>query len=242
MRLIFIHGSGGCKEAWTHQMAHFSEAEAVDLPGHPHGNPCPTVDGYVQWLRDTLRSAGAKELVLAGHSLGGAIALLYALTYPGELKGVITVGSGARLRVSPVILEGLEKIIDDPDRFPDFFGPPMAGVDPELRQILQKRMAQNGPAVMLNDFRACDRFNIMDRLAGIGLPALALCGSEDVMTPPKYSHFLARSMPDCRAAIIPGGTHYLAAEMPAEVNRAIEEFLISLSSAEATTNTSNLGW
>ncbi|RJQ78696.1 MAG: alpha/beta hydrolase [Desulfobacteraceae bacterium] len=229
MRLIFIHGSGGCKEAWTCQTAYFPGAEAINLPGHPHGKPCPTVDEYVEWLRDTLQPAGSKDLVLAGHSLGGAIAILYALKYPTEVKGLITLGSGARLRVSPLTLEGLAKALQNPDLFSDFLRPALSGVDPELREIMFKRMAENGPAVMLNDFKACDCFDVMDRLAEIGLPALALCGSEDTMTPPKYSQFLARCMPDCRVVIIPGGTHNLAAEIPGEVNRVIQEFLDSLS-------------
>jgi pimeloyl-ACP methyl ester carboxylesterase len=233
LKLIFMHGSGGCGDVWTHQKAHFAGAEAFDLPGHPQGDLCATVDLYVEWLRGRLRPVREKELVLVGHSLGGAIALLYALKYPGEVKGVITVGSGGRLRVSPVILDALEKIVQEPERFPEFFGPGLAGVDPDLRQTLFKGMVENGPAVMLNDFRACDGFDIMDRLGEIDVPALALCGSEDVMTPPKYSQFLGRSMPDCRVEIIPGGTHYLAAEMPLAVNRAIQQFLDLLSQTRA---------
>lgn len=209
-------------------MAHFEEAEAVDLPGHPHGQLCSTVDGYVEWLRGVLRPVAPKELVLVGHSLGGAIALCYAWKHPEEMKAVVTVGSGGRLRVHPMILEELEKIIPEPGRFPDFFGPGLTGVDPQLRQVLSRRMQENGPAAMLNDFRACDGFDIMDRLGEVPVPTLALCGDQDVMTPPKYSHFLGKSMPACRVEIIPGGTHYVALEKPGEVNRAITAFLASL--------------
>ena len=35
MPLVFIHGSGGCKEGWYHQTQYFEGSEAIDLPGHP---------------------------------------------------------------------------------------------------------------------------------------------------------------------------------------------------------------
>ncbi|MCL0041409.1 alpha/beta hydrolase, partial [Dehalococcoidia bacterium] len=62
----------------------------------------------------------------------------------------------------------------------------------------------------------------------IELPALVICGSEDQMTPIKYSQFLANKMRGAKQVVIEGGTHLVPAEKPAEVNQAIEEFLGSL--------------
>jgi pimeloyl-ACP methyl ester carboxylesterase len=76
--------------------------------------------------------------------------------------------------------------------------------------------------------KACDQFDIMERIAEISIPTLALCGDQDVMTPPKYSHYLAGHMPKAKALVIEGGTHMVFAEKPLEVNRAIDEFLQSL--------------
>ncbi len=82
----------------------------------------------------------------------------------------------------------------------------------------------------LNDLRACDEFDIMNRLGEIGVPTLAICGSDDIMTPPKYSHRLVEKIPGARAVIIQGGTHMVFAEKPGEVNAAIDEFLQGLQS------------
>jgi len=70
--------------------------------------------------------------------------------------------------------------------------------------------------------------DIMDRLSEISVPTLALCGSDDIMTPPKYSHHLVEKLPEARAVVIDGGTHMVFAEKPEEVNSAIAEFLQEL--------------
>jgi len=228
MKLIFIHGSGGCKESWQYQTQHFKGSEAIDLPGHPAGAPCTTVDDYVEWLRGLLSGKGYEDLVIAGHSLGGGIALLYGLKYPENVKGLICVGSGARLRVNPVFLDALEKAIADPDNNRSPVEGTSSLIEPKLAEIIRRRTEENGLPVLLNDFRACDKFDIMDRLGHIHIPLLAVCGAEDVMTPPKYSQYLAKNMPNARAVIIPGGTHFVFAEKPEEVNRAIEDFLKAL--------------
>jgi pimeloyl-ACP methyl ester carboxylesterase len=228
MKLIFIHGSGGCKESWQYQTRYFKDSEAIDLPGHPVGEPCTSIDDYVEWLHGFLNQRGYADLVIAGHSLGGGIALLYGLKYPENVKGLISVGSGARLRVHPMFLDGLEKAI----AAQDITQSPVQGtsplIDPKFAVIIKRRTEENGLRVMLNDLRACDKFDIIDRLGDIDIPLLAVCGTEDVMTPPKYSQYLADHMKNARAAVIQGGTHFVFAEKPEEVNRAIEGFLKEL--------------
>jgi pimeloyl-ACP methyl ester carboxylesterase len=227
MQLIFIHGSGGSKESWTYQTQYFKDSIALDLPGHPEGSLIPTIDGYVEWLHEVIKRNGYSRVVLIGHSLGGGIALLYALRHPSGLAGIIAVGSGARLRVDPRFLEALEKSIKDSGAE----NPLNTGydlIDSDLAAVLKRRLSENGAAAALNDMKACDHFDIMDRITQIDVPALALCGDQDVKTPPKYSQYLAAHMPRAKALIIPGGTHMVFAEKPREVNQAIEDFLNTL--------------
>ncbi len=84
------------------------------------------------------------------------------------------------------------------------------------------------PPVFLNDMLCCDRFDIMDQVHEIKLPTLAICGSEDIMTPPKYTKYLASKIEGARYVIIEGGTHMVFAEQPEVVNKAIEDFLNGL--------------
>jgi len=114
--LVFIHGSGESSQVWRLQVAHFgtSRAFAIDLPGH--GERADTLPPQVSVL-DYARVAHEiifQELhlnapIIAGHSLGGAIALTMALEYASELGGLILIGTGARLRVLPAILEEAQR-------------------------------------------------------------------------------------------------------------------------------------
>ena len=229
MKLAFIHGSGGTKYAWHYQTQHFTDSEAINLPGHPEGEPCTSVEDYTDWVRDYVRQKGYHDVVLAGHSLGGAIVQLYALKYPEDLKALILVGSGARLRVHPDYLALCEQGAKDPETWlKNMVEPFYDQVEPDLREFLLKKQIAVGPTVMLTDFLCCDKFDVMDRAKEIKLPTLAICGTEDVMTPVKYAQYFTRNIEGAKEAIIEGATHHVLLEKPVEVNRAIEEFLKSL--------------
>jgi len=228
MKLIFIHGSGGCKESWQFQTAYFEGSEAVNLPGHPEGELCETIEAYAEWLREYIRQKGYQDVVLVGHSLGGGIVLQYALDNAEGLKGIILAGSGARLRVHPKFIEALEGAVKNPELMSAFSASTYDLIRPELADVIRKRAAENGPASFLNDMKACDRFDVMDRLGSLSVPLMAICGEQDVMTPPKYSTYLADKVAGAKTVIIPGGTHFVFAEKPADVNQAIEKFLKEL--------------
>jgi pimeloyl-ACP methyl ester carboxylesterase len=226
MKLVFIHGSGACGEVWMLQKQHFTDADTPDLPGHPHGEICTSIEAYSDWLHGYFQEKEYTDVVLAGHSLGGGIALMHAVRYPKDLKGVILLGSGARLRVLPLIVEAIEgKLGDTQGWITELLEPLYGTVDEKTRRAIIPGLAAVGPAAQLNDFRCCDKFDIMDRVTQVKLPVLCIVGDQDNMTPPKYSQYLADKMPDCRVSIIEGGTHLAFLEKPAEVNRAIESFL-----------------
>jgi pimeloyl-ACP methyl ester carboxylesterase len=110
--IVFIHGSGGSAASWQFQTDYFGpeRAIAIDLPGHgQRADTLPaeaTVLDYARIVHDIVtRELQLDHPIIAGHSLGGAIALTMALEYGQELGGLILVGTGARLRVLPAILE-----------------------------------------------------------------------------------------------------------------------------------------
>ncbi|MGA2670797.1 MAG: alpha/beta hydrolase [Dehalococcoidia bacterium] len=231
MSIVFVHGSGAYGDIWRYQTAYFPNSHAVNLPGHPHGQPLKSVEECVDWLRKYIAGREHKDVVLAGHSFGGAITLMYALRYPQELRGIIIIGSGARLRVHPKYLAPCEEAIKGNAEEWYQVIEEIYRLTPEdyKREVIEKQKAI-GPAVMLNDFLCCDKFDIMDRVHEIKLPALIICGELDVMTPVKYANYLGAKIANSRVVIIPQAGHLVLAEKPRAVNKAIEEFINGISS------------
>ncbi|MFQ5873959.1 MAG: alpha/beta fold hydrolase [Dehalococcoidia bacterium] len=229
MKLIFIHGSGGTGADFHYQTRYFQDSEAVTLPGHPDGKACKTLQGYVEWLRGYIHGKEYKDVVLAGHSMGGGIVLLYGFLYPEELKGLISIGSGARLRVHPKYLAEHHDGITNREAWDKLHRQQTYASDPAVHEKLLEQTLKVGPAVTYSDFMACDHFDLLDRVGEIKLPTLALCGTKDEMTPPLYSRYLGEHMPNAQTVIIDGASHSVMLERPQETNSAIEEFLKGLS-------------
>jgi len=229
VKLLFIHGSGNNGLVWHYQTRHFADSEAVSLPGHPEGEPCASIEDYAEWLHQYVLGKGYSELVLAGHSMGGAVAQIYALNYPQDVKGLILIGTGARLRVKPDFLSSMEAGIEAPATWiKNLVEPFYSRIDPAVREKVINKVTEVGARVQLNDFRCCDEFDIMDRVHQITAPTLVICGTEDDITPVKYSQYLANKIAGARLFIFDGGSHFVFMEKSEEVNRAIEEFLRGL--------------
>ena len=226
MKLIFVHGAGNTGFVWYYQTKYFPDSDAVSLVGHPEGQPCTSVEDYAVWLHKYIHDHGYSEPVIVGHSMGGAVAQTYALKYPGEVKGLILVGSGARLRVRPDFFSALKALIDaPPGKLREFEEMLYGHVAPEIRDMVLDKVVEVGAGVFLNDFQACDKFDIMDKVHQIKAPTLVICGTQDDMTPLKYSHYLVDNIPGASLVAIQGASHMVFLEMPQEVNTAIEEFI-----------------
>ena len=228
MKLVFIHGAGESSLSFYYQLRHFRNSKAIDLPGHPNGLPCTSIDGYVEWVRGFIAARRYKDVVLCGHSMGGAISQLYALRYPEELKGIILVGTGARLRVAPKYLKICEDGIKDAAGWLENRKEEYSAIEPDVQQSLLRRAIEVGPAIELNDLLCCDKFDVMDSVQEIRLPAQVICGSEDVMTPVKYTDYLTNKIQESQRAVLAGATHFVQLELYREVNETIEHYLSGL--------------
>jgi pimeloyl-ACP methyl ester carboxylesterase len=228
LTLLFIPAAGSARAEWAFQAEHFTDSEVVVLPGHNDGKPLPTIDEYAAWLRSYIRQKQFKDVVLIGHSMGGAIVLLYALKHGADLKGIVLVGSGARLRVAPERLQRLKNMIADEVGWRRILANEFRFVPPQVRRSLIYEGVKIGAVVALSDHLACDRFDVIDRVHLINIPTLVICGDNDVSTPVKYADYLASRIPGAKKVIITGGDHWVHLEKPTEVNRAVQEFLNKL--------------
>jgi len=144
---------------------------------------------------------------------------------------LVLIGTGARVRINPDILKAVEGMIINKAAWKDYLEDRYSLVAPEVRQKVVEERVRIGPAVMLSDLVCFDKFDILDRVNTIKLPTLVICGSEDEVTPVKYTKYLADKIETATQVIIDGATHSVCLEKPKEVNQAIEKFLGGLHQA-----------
>ncbi|RJP33102.1 MAG: alpha/beta hydrolase [Actinobacteria bacterium] len=230
--IVFIHGSGGASVLWRAQveaLAGDMNTIALDLPGHGasggEGKNC--IADYTAIVDGFITSLGVTRPVVCGLSIGGAIVLQLLLDMPQRYKAGIVVNSGARLRVMPLIFETIEN-----DYRAYLEGAPKFSIsektDPSCIAPLMEATATCPPEVTLGDFRACDAFDVMERLDEIGAPVLVLTASDDRMTPVKYGTFMANRIENATLVEIADAGHLSPMEKPQEVSRAITEFVSTL--------------
>ena len=228
MKLVFIHGAGSSSLSFYYQLQHFRNSKALDLPGHPTGRPCPSIEQYLEWVRGFTTARRYKNMVICGHSMGGAISMLYALRYPEEVRGIILMGTGARLRVHPDYLQLGKDSVEDKAPWLENQMAYYPGVATDMVQSLKRRSVEIGPSVEVNDLMACDEFDVMNEIENISLPTLVICGDQDTMTPVKYADYMADRIPGAKKVIVPGASHFVQLQKYKQVNASIEEFMGSL--------------
>ncbi len=226
--LVCIHGAAGDTRIWPASLGEIRSCNTycIDLPGHGRsdGEVSSTIPDYAAAVRGFVEALGLKNVVLAGHSMGGAIAQQLAADGVEWLKGMILVATGARLRAAPEFMD-----ISD-EQLPDviekmaaaMFGPntPAAVIEDE-----KARIAAQAPKVLASDFTACNGFDLTDQLHRMDVPVLIISGDIDHMTPLKFSQFLEDKLPNAELAVIAPAGHMLPLEQPAELSRLIREFM-----------------
>jgi len=226
--LILIHGAGGSHLHWPAALRRMPGATvyAVDLPGHgrSEGPGREHIEDYVADIVRFMDAVGVSRGVLVGHSMGGAIAQMTALMAPERVAGLVLVGTGARLRVAPALLDGiLQDARGALALITEWAWGPEA--DPAMVARGRQMMARVNPRVVWGDFAACDRFDIRERVGEITAPTLVITGSEDRMTPPKFGQWLAERIPGARFVLVEGAGHMVMLEKPDQVASAVREWL-----------------
>jgi pimeloyl-ACP methyl ester carboxylesterase len=225
---VFVHGAGGNSLLWRRTLQRLSggaRAIAVDLPGHPSGEiSCRTVAEYSEALHQFLLESHLDSPAVAGHSMGGAIALTLALSHPTDLGALILVGTGAKLGVAPEILEGLRA---QPMRTIEEIITPWSfnSIDLDLGREARAALSVSNLPVFLNDYLACQGFDVREDLPKITAKTLVICGDKDRMTPPRWSRYLQERIPGSELRIVKDSGHMLPLENPQALAGAVQTFL-----------------
>jgi pimeloyl-ACP methyl ester carboxylesterase len=228
--VILIHGAGGSQLSWPPQIRRLpgQRVFTIDLPGHgkSEGAGRQEISEYVLDIIAFMKELKLRGAVIVGHSMGSAIALTLAIQHPKQVLGLGLLGSGAKLRVSPPILDltanagtfsnAVELVINY--SFSE-------GADSRLKELSIKQMSEIRSPVLHGDFLACDAFNVLDELPRVQTRTLILCGAEDAMTPLKFSETLRDGIAGSQLEIVPDAGHMLMLEQPEAVAKSLEQFL-----------------
>ena len=230
---ILIHGFGGDLNNWlfNHEaLAGNRAVYALDLPGHGGSSKQVgegTLGEFTKSLRGFMDAVGVEKAHLAGHSMGGAVALDFALAHPERALSLTLIASaGLGAEIDGNYIEGfitagrrrdikphLEKLfadsglvgrqlIDDILKYKR-----LDGVDSALRAIADQFFPQGKQAAVLGD-----------RLGELSIPVQVIWGSEDRILPASHAEGLPANV---KIQIISGSGHMVQMEAAAEVNRAI---------------------
>jgi pimeloyl-ACP methyl ester carboxylesterase len=231
--VILLHGAGGNHLYWPPQVRRLPSRRvlAVDLPGHgkSDGPGRQSVEEYARDIEAFVRAVGLNRLVLVGHSMGGAVAIEFASRHPREVLGLCLVSTGARLRVSPEILQGTA----DPAAYPGAlarivdlsFGPEASQ---RLKELASLRMREAPRNTLHGDFLACNAFDATSLVAGLSMPTLILCGDKDRMTPSHHSRWLNTHIANSRLELVPNAGHMVMLELPDVVAGLLDQFVDGL--------------
>jgi pimeloyl-ACP methyl ester carboxylesterase len=245
--LVLSAGIGGGAQDWSQVMpalAHTHRVCAFDRLGQDWSDPAPhprTFASAADELHAALDRLGIERPVLVGHSLGGALAQLYAARYP--VAGVVLVDGLTAGVAEPVVarlasyqaLDGLAQLgllrplggLFAHPAYPDAVRDEMAALRAGSAALLRitdegSLAAQSVPAELL----AAD--------ARLTMPLLVIAaGACDVPGLPAGAFqaaaaAFAEQHPQATYVLIPDAPHYVHATHPAEVSAAIKDWLDGL--------------
>ena len=233
--IMMVHGAGLNHAQWQKQMLGLREHAnmiAVDLPGRAlsaHHEGDQSISEYADILAELAKELNSPQLILAGHSMGGAVCIEFAMRHPNQLAGLVLVNTGARLRVQQELLNQIQ------EDYPAFIrhltrqalgATATAQISDQFAQLLMQTEIQ----AAFNDFASCNSFDRLEDITEIHCPSLVISSDQDQMTPPKYGEFLADQLAQSQYTLIEGAAHISPMEQPEAVNAAILSFLQRLTS------------
>ena len=240
--VAILHGLFGSGRNWrsiAQQLAARHRVLAFDLRNH---GASPWAEGmsYAEMaddLRVSLHERGIERTALLGHSMGGKVAMLAALLYPGEVERLVVVDI-APVPNPPTLLAFVRAMrnvdLRGITRRSDADAQLAATIpDATVRAfLLQNLLLDGGHAHWRLNLEEFERefFQILDfpelpaEVAYRG-PTLFVAGANSTYIQPSDEPAIRRSFPQARIRRIDGAGHWVHAEQPQNFLRVVEPFL-----------------
>ena len=223
--VLFLHGFALDGRLWRPQLAVFPGGVAPDLPGF---GAAPKSG---QSAARAVAASCEGPVHVVGLSLGGAVAVDFALAFPERVRSLTLID--AVLKGRPTGIRAFEKcsalaregklaeateawladpLFDGPRRKPAVFA--------ALREMARDYRGEHWAG------RASTSFEVADpaaRLGSIAVPALVIAGADDLPTFRAMSDEYAAALPRARKIVLEGVGHLANLEAPEAVNAALSE-------------------
>jgi pimeloyl-[acyl-carrier protein] methyl ester esterase len=239
--IVLLHGWGMNPHVFDDLRAHLSmryDAQALALPGYDDvlsGEPC-TLDSMVA----ALAARAPPRCCVAGWSLGGQVALAWARSAPEQVERLVLLATnpcfvqraGWNAAIDARVLQEFAAALDrDCDAALKRFLTLQAQGDVAAGEVLRRLRAciRHGAVAPVKTLAAGLRFlldtDLREALPLIAQSALVIHGERDALAPLAAAEYLARMLPSGRLLVIPGAAHAPFLSAPAEVMRAVTEFV-----------------
>jgi len=241
--VVLLHGMLGDLSNWTDAVRALAEQGyrvlAPIIPVYEFPISKTSVPTLAESVRDFVQALDLGTVVLAGNSLGGHIALLYALRYGEDVMAMVlsgssglyeaTLGSGTMRRYDrEFIRERTEMTFYDPKHATDEL------VDDMLEIVKDRPRAIR----LIKVARSADTETVEDRLPQLEMPTLLIWGRDDVITPPDVAREFEERLPNARLHFIDKCGHAPMIEHPDTFNRIMLDFLRDLKETVEVTSPS----
>ncbi len=228
--LLLLHGLFGALSNFATIIDHFSGRANVVVPLLPIFElPLRklSVMGLVDHVNEFVKFKGYSQVNLVGNSLGGHVAILFALSRPDLLRSMTLTGSSGLFEAplgSTFPKRGNYDFVQKKTES-TFYDPAVASKElvDEVYDIVNDR---NKAIRVIAIAKSALRHNIADRLDQIRRPVLLVWGKDDTITPAFVGEKFHELLPDSRLFILDRCGHAPMMEHSDEFNRLLNDFLI----------------
>lgn len=227
--LVLLHGLFGALSNFEGIIDYFGDKVNVVVPILPIFNlPIRkvSVSGMVDHVARFVEYKGYGKVHVMGNSLGGHIALLYALGYPDKIASITLTGSSGLFENSLGSSFPKRGDYDFIKRKTEaiFYDPSVATKElvDEVFDIVNDR---NKAIRIVATAKSAVRHNLADKLHQIEAPTLLIWGKQDNVTPPFVGEKFHELIENSQLELVDECGHAPMMELPEEFNRILEEFL-----------------
>ncbi|RFB79451.1 bifunctional 3-oxoadipate enol-lactonase/4-carboxymuconolactone decarboxylase PcaDC [Methylovirgula sp. 4M-Z18] len=233
--IAFSNSMGTTLEMWSEQVPALSKTFRVlcyDTRGHGQSQTIPgpaTIDDLAEDLAQILTALEIDQAHIAGLSLGGMTAQVFAVNYPQRTLSLTLMATSAYLqanydeRARLVLEKGMEPIAKPV--IERWFTPGFHRNHVDVVTDVLAHLRQIDPAGYASACQVIAQMDLRPRISAITAPTLIVAGADDQATPVEMMVDIQRRIAGAELIVLSPAAHLLALEQPAALNRHLLSFL-----------------